>query len=130
MLEGSIDDLIVVRLPDYPGSHDVMHLMSLISPVDLNLAVVYPRLLPDAFRRILLDRGFQLVGVPDEEFDRMGTNVLALAPGDCLMLEGNPETRAALDRAGARVRVFKGEEISLKGGGGPTCLTRPLQRII
>jgi N-dimethylarginine dimethylaminohydrolase len=130
LLEGGIDELLVVPLPDYPGLHDVMHLMSLISPVDRDLAVVYPRLLPDPFRRALLDRGFRLISVPDEEFDSMGTNVLALAPGDCLMLEGNPETRAALERAGVGVRVFKGEEISLKGGGGPTCLTRPLQRII
>jgi N-dimethylarginine dimethylaminohydrolase len=130
MLPGTIDELIVVPLPDYPGIHDVMHLMSLVSPVDHDLAVVYPRLLPDRFRRTLLERGYRLVDVPDEEFDSMGANVLALAPADCLMLEGNPRTRAALERAGARVRVFKGDEISLKGGGGPTCLTRPLERII
>jgi len=120
--------LIVVRLPDYPGQHDVMHLMSLISPVDRDLAVVYPRLLPDTFRQTLLERGYALVEVPDDEYDTMACNVLALAPRQCVMLNGNPKTRAALEKAGANVFVYDGYEISLKGGGGPTCLTRPLMR--
>jgi len=121
-------ELIVVPLPDDPGPHDVMHLMSFVSPVDLNLAVVFSPLLPDAFRKILLHRGYELIDVPAEEYDTMGTNVLALAPRECVMLEGNPKTRAALERAGARVQAYEGKEISLKGGGGPTCLTRPLAR--
>lgn len=128
MLGDSVDHVIIVPLPDYTGQHDVMHLMSLISPVDVDLAVIYPRLLPDVLRQPLSDRGYRFVEVPDEEFESMGTNVLALGPRDCLMLDGNPQTRAALERAGARVQVYEGIEISLKGGGGPTCLTRPLQR--
>lgn len=128
LLNGSFDELIVVRLPAYTGRHDVMHLMSLISPVDADLAVVYSRLLPDAFRQTLLDRGYRLVDVPDEEYETMGTNVLALGPSECVMLNGNPKTRAALEKAGAQVHVYDGNEISLKGGGGPTCLTRPLAR--
>ena len=122
------DEVIVVHLPEYPGQHDVMHLMSLVSPIDKDLAVVYLRLLPDLCRQSLLDRGYRLIDVPDEEFETMGTNVLALGPSDCVMLDGNPRTRAALERAGARVQVYQGIEISLKGGGGPTCLTRPLAR--
>ena len=129
LLRHSITELIVVPLPDYPGQHDVMHLMSLISPVDRDLAVIYSRLLPDAFRRTLLDRGVRFVDVPDEEFDTMGSNVLALQPRECVMLSGNPRTRAALEKAGAVVHVYDGTEISLKGGGGPTCLTRPLTRV-
>ena len=128
LLEGAFDELIVVPLPDYPGQHDVMHLMSLISPVDRDLAVVYSRLLPDDFRRTLLGRGYRLVEVPDAEYETMGTNVLALGPRNCVMLNGNPGTRAALEKAGALVHVYDGGEISLKGGGGPTCLTRPLAR--
>ncbi len=128
LLRDSFDDVIVVPLPDYPGQHDVMHLMSLISPIDSDLAVIYAPLLPDMFRRTLLDRGYRFVEVPDDEFETMGTNVLALGPRDCVMLEGNPKTRAAIERAGARVQVYEGREISLKGGGGPTCLTRPLAR--
>ena len=128
-LGDSFEEVIVVPLPDYPGPHDVMHLMSLISPVDADLAVVYLRLLPERFRQFLLDRAYRFVDVPDDEFETMGTNVLALGPRDCVMLDGNPKTRAALERAGARVQVYDGREISLKGGGGPTCLTRPLARV-
>jgi N-dimethylarginine dimethylaminohydrolase len=130
LLGDSFEELIVVPLPDYPGRHDVMHLMSLISPVDSDLAVVYSRLLPDAFRQRLLQRGCRFVEVPDAEFETMGTNVLALRPRECLMLSGNPRTRAALEKAGAVVHVYDGQEISLKGGGGPTCLTRPLARFV
>jgi N-dimethylarginine dimethylaminohydrolase len=129
LLGDSIDEPIVVPLPDYPGQHDVMHLMSLISPIDRDLAVVFSRLLPGGFRRTLLERGIRLVEVADDEFDSMGCNVLALAPRDCLMVNGNSKTREAIEKAGARVRVYDGVEISLKGGGGPTCLTRPLVRL-
>ena len=128
LLKERVEAIVVVPLPDYPGQHDVMHLMSLISPIDIDLAVVYRPLLPDAFRRMLLDRGYQFVEVPDAEFDTMGANVLALGPRECVMLDGNPKTRAALEKAGAHVHVYQGREISLKGGGGPTCLTRPLAR--
>jgi N-dimethylarginine dimethylaminohydrolase len=76
----------------------------------------------------LVERGYSLVEVADDEFDSMGPNVLALAPRNCLMLTGNPRTRAALEQAGAQVSEYKGDEISLKGAGGPTCLTRPLAR--
>jgi N-dimethylarginine dimethylaminohydrolase len=128
LLGDSIDELIVVPLPHWRGPGDVLHLMSLISPVDRDLAVVYSPLLPVPFRERLLERGGTLVEVPDEEFDSMGTNVLALAPRRCVMLEGNPATRAALERAGATVLEYTGDEISVKGAGGPTCLTRPLAR--
>jgi N-dimethylarginine dimethylaminohydrolase len=123
-----IAQLHVVPLPDWRGPQDVMHLMSLVSPVDVDLAVVHSKLLPPAFSRVLQDRGYRLVDVPEEEFESMGTNVLALAPRVCVMVQGNPKTRAALERAGAIVQEYGGREISLKGGGGPTCLTRPLIR--
>jgi len=128
LLDGVIDELIVVPLPHWRGAQDVMHLMSLISPVDADLAVVYSPLLPVPFRERLLDRGMTLVEVPDTEFDTMGTNVLAIAPRRCVMLAGNPQTRARLERAGAEVLEYEGGEISVKGAGGPTCLTRPLAR--
>jgi N-dimethylarginine dimethylaminohydrolase len=96
--------------------------------VDRDLAVVYSRLLPVPFHEQLLARGITLVDTPDEEFDSMGTNVLAVAPRQCVMLAGNPRTRTALERAGATVVEYAGTEISVKGAGGPTCLTRPLVR--
>jgi len=129
VLLGSRVEVTEVPLPHWHGQHDVMHLMSLISPIDHGMAVVYSRLLPVPFREWLLERGIHLVEVPDDEFDSMGTNVLALAPRRCLMLAGNPRTRAALERAGADVIEYEGTEISVKGGGGPTCLTRPLERM-
>jgi len=128
ILGGRIDDLIVVPLPDYRATGDVFHLMSVFSPIAPDLALVYAPLLPDPFRRTLLDRGFDLVEVPDDEFETLGTNVLAVSPRVCLMLEGNPVTRKRLEKAGAEVHAFDGTEICLKGCGGPTCLTRPLVR--
>lgn len=128
LLGDAVDDLVVVPLPHWRGPGDVMHLMSLISPIDDDLAIVYSPLLPVWFRERLLERGMRLLEVPDEEFETMGTNVLALAPRRCLMLDGNPKSRTALEAAGAAVTVYEGREISVKGSGGPTCLTRPLRR--
>jgi N-dimethylarginine dimethylaminohydrolase len=120
--------VIVVPLPHYNGPVDVFHLMSIFSPVDKDLAVVYSPLMPIVFREELLERGYQLIEVSPAEFDSMACNVLATAPRVCLMLKGNPETRRKLETAGCRVIEYAGEEISIKGGGGPTCLTRPIER--
>jgi N-dimethylarginine dimethylaminohydrolase len=125
---GDAVNIIVVALPHWRGATDVFHLMSFLSPVDRDLAVVYSPLMPVPFREALLERGCALVEVPDEEFDSMGANVLAIAPRRCVMAKGNPVTRRRLEAAGAEVFEYDGREISLKGGGGPTCLTRPLLR--
>lgn len=122
-------DVLTVPLPHYRGHSDVFHLMSILSPVDKDLAVVYSPLMPICFRNALLERGYSFVEVPDAEFDSMGCNVLALAPREVLMVEGNPLTQTALRDAGCTVRTYAGREISVKGGGGPTCLTRPLLRV-
>lgn len=121
-------ELIQVDLPHYKGTSDVFHLMSILSPVDKNLAVVYSPLMPVRFRNDLIARGFELVEVPDEEFESMGCNVLAIAPRVCLIVKGNPITKARLEAAGCTVYEYDGQEISVKGGGGPTCMTRPIQR--
>ena len=118
-----------VPLPHDQGPGACLHLMSLISPLDADLALVYSPLMPVPFRSWLLERGIELVEVPDEEYAlTMGCNVLALSPRKCLAIEGSPVTRARLEAAGCEVIAVKAEEISLKGGGGPTCLTRPLLR--
>ncbi|MFN3840497.1 MAG: dimethylarginine dimethylaminohydrolase family protein [Cyclobacteriaceae bacterium] len=118
----------VADMPHYKGPSDVFHLMSVFSPVDKNLAVVYSPLMPVSFRNGLLKRGYQLIEVPDSEWDSMACNVLAIAPRECIMISGNPVTKKRLTDAGCRVHVYHGNEISVKGGGGPTCLTRPLLR--
>ncbi|MEZ5291175.1 MAG: arginine deiminase family protein [Vicinamibacterales bacterium] len=128
LLAGAVDEIVVVPLPHWRGPGDVFHLMSILSPVDADLAVVYSPLMPVPLRERLLDRGMTLVEVPDDEFDLMGANVLAIAPRTCVMAAGAPETRRRLEAAGAEVLVYDGAEISLKGGGGPTCLTRPVVR--
>lgn len=123
-------EVITVELPHYKGPSDVFHLMSILSPVDKDLAVIYSPLMPIKFRNTLIDRGFSFVEVPEEEFESMGCNVLALSPRACLMVDGNPITEARLKSAGCKVITYQGQEISVKGGGGPTCLTRPILREI
>ena len=115
-------------LPYGQGPDACLHLMSLISMIRANLAVIYEPLLPTPLHEFLADHGVRCVRIPDEEFASMGCNVLAVAPGDCIMLEGNPVTKARLEKAGCRVRTYRGNEISLKAEGGPTCLTRPILR--
>ncbi len=127
LLDANID-VITVPLPHYYGPDDVFHLMSIFSPIDHDLAVVYSPLMPIPFRESLCDRGIQLIDVPDSEFNTMGCNVLAVAPRQCVMVEGNPRTKQLLEDAGAEVWEMKGNEICRKGQGGPTCLTRPLVR--
>jgi N-dimethylarginine dimethylaminohydrolase len=121
-------EIITVPLPHYRGPSDVFHLMSILSPVDKNLAVVYSPLMPIVFRNDLLNRGYELIEVPESEFDSMGCNVLAIAPRKCIMVKGNPITKSLLEKAGCEVFEYDGNEISVKGGGGPTCLTRPVWR--
>ena len=121
-------EVMQVDLPHYKGASDVFHLMSIFSPVDADKAVVYSPLMPVRFREELLRRKYQLIEVPEEEFESMGCNVLAIAPSLCMMVKGNPITKSRLEEAGCEVWEYEGQEISVKGGGGPTCLTRPSKR--
>lgn len=128
-LLGSGVDVVWFDLPHHLGPDACLHLMSFISLLDRDLAVVFLPMVPVRLLDLLEEREIDLVEVPEEEFDSQGPNVLALAPRVALALEGNPETRRRMETAGVDVRTFSGEEISLKGDGGPTCLTRPLDRV-
>lgn len=130
LLEPKGIEVMTVDLPHYKGPSDVFHLMSILSPVAKDLAVIYSPLMPISFRKELIQRGFHFVEVPEEEFESMGCNVLALASRKCLMVAGNPITESRLKAARCEVTTYAGEEISVKGGGGPTCLTRPIYREI
>ena len=121
-------EVVALDLPHWVGPGEVMHLMSFISPVDRDLAVVYPRIAPVRLMELLAERGIAVVEVPDEEFGTMGANVLALGPRRALALEGNDVTRRRLEEAGAEVVTYRGDHISRLGDGGPTCLTRPIRR--
>lgn len=127
-LEPNGVEVLVAEMPHYQGPADVFHLMSVLSPVDIRKTIIYSPLTPIHFRNELIDRGFEFVEVPDEEFDSMGANVLAIAPGECIMVAGNPITKSRLEESGCIVHEYAGSEISVKGGGGPTCLTRPILR--
>jgi len=120
-------DVLAFDLPHLRGRGEVLHLLSLLSPLDRDLVVAYVPLLPARLVELLEERGVTLVGVPDDEFETMGPNVLALAPRVGLAVDGNDVTRRRLARAGVEVLVYEGGELS-KGDGGPTCLTCPLQR--
>ena len=128
LLGDGSEELIVIDLPHYKGPDDVFHLMSILSPLDKDLALVFSPLMPISFRRRLLSLGIKLVEAAEEEFETKGCNVLALGPRRCLAVDGNPETRRRLEQAGCEVLVYAGEEITQKGDGGPTCLTLPLLR--
>ena len=121
-------EVVTFDLPHWNGAGEVMHLMSFISPLDRDLALVYPRIAPTRLMWLLAERGISVVEVPDDEFETQGSNVLALGPRRALALEGNDETRRRLERAGVDVVTYSGDEISRKGDGGPTCLTRPVLR--
>jgi N-dimethylarginine dimethylaminohydrolase len=123
-----VEEFVVVPLPHWKGPEHVLHLMTFISPIDFDLALVYSRLLPVPFREWLVNRGIKLLEVPDSEFETMACNVLAISPRKCITLSGNPRTRRMLEDEGVEVWTYSGEEISRKGAGGPTCLTRPLLR--
>ena len=126
---GSDINLHVVKLPAPDHPDDVLHLMSIISPLDKDLALIYKPLMPDTFISWLIDLGINFVEVSDAEYLMMGCNVLATSPRSVIMLDGVPDVRLELKKAGCKIRSYKGQEISRKGEGGPTCLTRPLKRI-
>lgn len=115
-------------LPYWNGPGDVLHLMSFISMLDSDLAIVYRRLMPAPLFQFLETRKVQMIDVPDSEYDSLGCNILTIAPRKVFVIRGNPITRARLKEAGCDVIEFDGQEIGYKGSGGPTCLTRPVLR--
>ncbi|HLR15624.1 MAG TPA: arginine deiminase family protein [Bacillota bacterium] len=123
-----VDEFIEVQLPYDRGPEECLHLMSFISIVDEDLAVVYSPLMPVFFRELLVKRGFTFIEVNAQEYEQLGCNVLALGPRICVLPQGNHEVKRNLELAGAQVYEYKGDEITYKGTGGPTCLTSPVVR--
>ena len=121
-------DVRAFDLPHLQGPAACLHLLSLLSPLDDDLVVAHVPQMPIRLLELLREREVGIVEVPEEEFGTMGPNVLALAPCVALSVDGNPETRRRMERAGVEVFVYEGSEISHKGGGGPTCLTRSVLR--
>jgi len=128
ILGNQVDDIIPVPLPHWLGPENCLHLMSNVSPIDDNLFLIYPKLLPVKFIKFLKSQNIKLIKVPDKEYESMACNVLPLAPKKCIMMAGNPITKTLLESNNVEVFTYDGSEISLKGAGGPTCLTRPIYR--
>ncbi len=121
-------DVRIFDVPYWRGPAELIHLLSVISPIADDLAVVFPPLLPVGLWELLGDLGIRMVGVPEEEFGTLGCNVLAVRPGVVILAEGNPITASALAAAGCEVHTYPASEIGINGSGGPTCMTRPILR--
>jgi N-dimethylarginine dimethylaminohydrolase len=115
-------------LPHHVGRDHVMHLLSVISPVADDAALVHEPLAPVPLLEALDERGIRRIRCAPAELESQGCNVLAVAPGVVVMADGNPDTRRGLERAGCEVHVYRAEQLN-KGDGGPTCLTRPILRV-
>ena len=124
-----IDEYIIVPMPHGDGVDACLHLMSIISFVDVDKAVVYSKYMPVFFREYLIDRGIQLIEAEDDEYDYLGTNLLALEPGKVILIDGCPKIEGKLRDMGIEVMTYEGREVSYRGTGGPTCLTCPITRL-
>ena len=121
-------ELICVDLPHWNGPVDVLHLMSLISPLKEDLFLIYEKLLPVGFLKFLNKIAIKTISIADEDYDTLGCNVLPLSTTKCLITNGNDRTTKIIEDNGIEVIEFQASEICYKGSGGPTCLTRPLYR--
>ena len=121
-------DVRIFDVPYWRGPSKLVHLMSVISPIADDLAVVYLPLLPAGLWALLGELGIRLIEVTDDEYWTLGCNVLAVRPGVVIIAEGNPVIAAALAAAGCEVHTYPATEIGLNGSGGPTCMARPILR--
>lgn len=121
-------DVRVFDVPYWRGPAELIHLLSVISPIAEDLAVVFEPLLPVGLWQLVRDLGIRTIPVPEEEFPTLGCNVLAVRPGVVIAAEGNPATAAAMSAAGCEVHTYPASEIGVNGSGGPTCMTRPILR--
>jgi N-dimethylarginine dimethylaminohydrolase len=121
-------DVRIFDVPYWRGEAELVHLLSVISPVTDDLAVIHAPLLPAGLWELLRQLAIRTISVPDEEFPTLGCNVLAVRPGVLVMAEGNPVTRVALEAAGCEVHTYPAAEIGINGSGGPTCMARPIFR--
>ena len=121
-------NVVRVDLPHFLGPDAVLHLMSVISPLDHDLAVVYEPLAPVSLLELLDERGIARITVEEDEFWTQGANILAVGPRRVVLAAGNDKVHKKLDAVGVEVHVFDGSEVAVKGDGGPTCLTQPLWR--
>jgi len=121
-------EVLSAPLPYGPGPSACLHLMSLISLLDPQTALVDLPWLAVETVELLKSRGFKFIEIDASERGTLACNVLALGNNRLLAIEENRHTNAGLRQAGFDVRTFPGSELCINGSGGPTCLTRPLLR--
>ena len=121
-------EVLSAPLPYGAGPSTCLHLMSLMSVLDERTMLVDLPWLAVETVELLRARGFRLIEIEYSERDSMACNVLALGQKRLIAIEENGKTNQQLRDAGFEVRTFPGSEICINGGGGPTCLTRPLLR--
>jgi dimethylargininase len=118
-------------VPYYHGAAACLHLMSLVSLVDTKTAAICETLFPVSLYQLMQAMGYNFISLPYDEYQASGTlsgNILTVAPGESIMIDGFPETRNALEAAGINLQVFDGDALCIGCEGGPTCLTRPILR--
>jgi N-dimethylarginine dimethylaminohydrolase len=115
-------------MPHDQGAAYVLHLQSFLSAATESLFVIYEPLAPVRLLQDIQERGIEYIAIDRESYDAMGCNILAVRPGVVVMVDGADKVRSALERRGVEVHTYDGTELSLKGDGGPTCLTAPLLR--
>ncbi len=128
ILDNFVSNIWQLDLPHWHGPGECLHLLSLISLIDTDLALVYPELAPIALIETLKIRGVQIIEVPRAEFESQGCNALTLEPRKCLTVAGNANIQKSLEKEGVEVIEFEGNEICLNRTGGPTCLVCPILR--
>ncbi|MEA2024015.1 MAG: arginine deiminase family protein [Actinomycetota bacterium] len=114
------------------GPDACLHLLSLINPLDTDLALVHAPLMPVALHDRMVEMGYELIDVPADEYEAsagLSLNVLAVGPRRCIAIDGFPQTVDLMRTAGCDVTVFRADELCLPCEGGPTCLTRPMHRV-
>jgi len=121
-------DVRVFDVPYWHGPAELVHLLSVTHPIADDLATVFLPLLPVGLWQLLLDLGYRLIEVDEEEYLRLGCNVLVVRPGVVIIAAGNPRVAAALAACGVEVHTYEASEIGINGAGGPTCMTRPILR--
>jgi N-dimethylarginine dimethylaminohydrolase len=115
-------------LPHWSGPTDVLHLMSLISPLKDKLFLIYEKLIPISFLNFLRSIDINFIHIEESEYETLACNVLPLSEDKCLIVKGNPKTRSIIEKSGIETLEIDASEICYKGSGGPTCITRPIQR--
>ncbi|HYM40473.1 MAG TPA: arginine deiminase family protein [Thermoplasmata archaeon] len=128
--------IVAVPLPNW-----AIHLDGTMMIADEDLAIVHPASLraPALVHEpgrppkrvpllsLLKRRGFRFVEVTAYERQRRATNAITLGPRKLVAYGGHARVRGLLAEEGVDLIEIDGSEL-VRGGGGPRCMTAPLER--